>query len=124
GLLRDANWEQIAAKYRNAANALENDRYASGEVGAFVRYCDGTVARMSALRSQITRHSGDFSQNESLRTEFIRNKRLALDEVENARRTARGRFSLVTEAVDNNWSYLKVLVAAACLLALGVANLF
>ncbi|MGH7248571.1 MAG: two-component system sensor histidine kinase NtrB, partial [Pseudomonadota bacterium] len=30
----------------------------------------------------------------------------------------------VTGDVDSNWSFLKILIAAACLLALGVANLF
>ena len=124
GLSPEANWNQIGAKYRAAAGALMNDPYAAGEVGTYVMRCDTPVSRMGLIRSEVLRLPAASPQAEDLRTEFLRDKRQLLEQVENARRTARGRFSLVTEGVENNWSYLKVLVAAACLLALGVANLF
>lgn len=121
-------WEDLASQLRQSQYRAQMDvisRTSSDIPGApeIRPKVDAIVRRMTDTATALAR-ANSRSEESHLIEQFLKDDESALREVAAAQRIVRLQLTLVTGVIAEKAGYLKVLVAAACLLAFGVVFTF
>jgi signal transduction histidine kinase len=113
-------WRQPYADARGEVNLLLSASAPSPQVSETLSRMDSIVARMAKAESDEHGSSGNRAQRDALASEFREDGRAARSELLNAQRLVRLQLSNTGASIAEQSTYLKALVAGACLLAFGV----
>jgi signal transduction histidine kinase len=117
GAKQDSAWRQPYADSRGEVNRLLSASARSPQVLETLSRVDSIVARMAKAESDVPRNQ---AQRDALASEFREDGRAARSELLNAQRLVRIDLSSTGASIAEQSTYLKALVAGACLLAFGV----
>jgi signal transduction histidine kinase len=110
-------WRQPYADARGEVNRLLSVSAPSPQIVETLSRVDSIVARMAKVESDELRNQ---AQRDALAFEFREDERAARSELLNAQRLVRIQLSNTGASIAEQSTYLKALVAGACLLAFGV----
>ena len=120
GAKRDSAWRQPYADSRGEVNRLLSAAAPSPQVSETLSRVDSIVARMAKAESDWPASNANQAQRDALASEFREDGRAARSELLNAQRLVRVQLSTTGASIAEQSTYLKALVAGACLLAFGV----
>jgi signal transduction histidine kinase len=120
----EAEWRQQYSNYRGDLNRILSASAATPEVRETLARVDSIVTRLAKSESDLSdpRLAGlnKRPEQETLAAEFQKDGQAARSELLNARRSVRLELSTTGDGIAQKTTYLKALVAGACLLAFGV----
>jgi signal transduction histidine kinase len=115
-----ADWRQKYSDYRDQSNRILSVPPAPPEVRDSLARVDSIVARMAATESELAGANKRPEQTEALAASFQQDGRAARIALLTAQRSVRSELSTTGNSITEKTTYLKALVAGACLLAFGV----
>ncbi|MGD1092888.1 MAG: ATP-binding protein, partial [Bryobacteraceae bacterium] len=116
-----ASWQSNYAAYRAQSQALIPLSARIPELREILLHVDSTMSRMAEIQLRLIQTP---APPDRLIAEFRSEDRAALTEVLNAQRLVRVQLSLTAKGIAEKAQYLKILIAAACLLAFGLVFVF
>ena len=116
----DVAWRQQYSDYRGDLNRILSASAPSPAVRETLARVDSSVARMAKTESDLAGLNGKPEQVDPLTSGFRKDGRAARSELLNAQRLVRSGLSATGDSIAQMTTYLKALVAGACLLAFGV----
>lgn len=116
----DVAWRQQYSDYRGDLNRILSASAPSPAVRETLARVDSSVARMAKTEADLAAVNGKPEQVDPLTSGFRKDGRAARSELLNAQRLVRSELSATGDSIAQMTTYLKALVAGACLLAFGV----
>jgi signal transduction histidine kinase len=117
-------WQIYWAQYRDEVDAIPRSSSETPEANEILLKVDVIVNRMAHAAAELARANGPPQETRRLIEQFLKDDQAALAEISATRGIVRSQLSSSTGGIAEKSEYLNALVAAACLLTLGVIFVF
>jgi signal transduction histidine kinase len=119
-----AAWQKHQSEFRDEMGVISQSWSEVPDAHEILPKMDGVINRMAQAAATLARGNSPSTETHRLIAQFLQDDESALDELAAAQRIVRFQLLLVAGGLAEKAGYLKILVAASCLLAFGVVLVF